>query len=224
MRDSGSDCRRVDHLGRHRVRLDHSTGRRGNRVRLLDAFRWLRGWPLVVLLTSCSDEYTTIRLASAVRADTTGGTQPYVTMMRNTAISVTLVDSIDTDVHRTGAEFRATLTQCIVVDRDTVFDVGAGARGILNSVIESGGHRLSAELQFSLTELQDSKGQWTRIGTHTIQERRASSTSTEIILVGGGGMVTGPDSLPPSRKQGIFHGPGTELVFFSNESTRIALR
>lgn len=146
---------------------------------------------------------------------------------------MTLSDSIDTEVHRTGEEFRATLTQPVVVDGDTVFDVGAEARRILSRVIGSDGQRSRAELKFSLTGLRDSEGQWIRIGTHMIEERRASSTSRKIILVGGGGIVGGvampvADTdrgvSPARRKQGIFHEPGTELVFFSNESMRIALR
>ena len=174
-------------------------------------------------------------------------TTAYVTMMRNTAISVTLTDSIDTDVHLSGASFRATLTRPIVVDRYTVFDVGAGARGILSRVVESGGLRSRAEVRFSLTALQNAGGHWIRIGTHAIEERRASSTNTRIVLVGGGGIVggvvssaldsnsvsgtgvkagavTGPEVSSAPLKQGIFHGVGTEMVFFSNESTRIALK
>ena len=208
---------------------------------------WLRLWPLVLFIASCSDGTTAVQRYGAPQAKVKWSTSAYVTMLRNTAISVTLADSIDTDVHRTGTEFRATLTQPIVVDLDTVFAVGAGARGILSSVIESGGRRFRAELQFGLTALQNSRGQWIRIGTHTIQERRATSTSKKIILVGGGGIVggmagtapdwygsagsgakpgatTGPDVPSARPRQGIFHGPGTEIVFFSNESTRIALR
>lgn len=173
----------MGHYRRLCLRDGYLCVRRGHRVHSLNTIHRLRFLPLVLFIASCSEGNTADRRYSAAQAKAQWSTVTYVTMLRNTAISVTLADSIDTDVHRSGAGFRATLTRPIVVDRDTVFIVGAGARGIMNRVIESGGHRFSAEVQFCLTALQDTRGQWIRIGTHAIQERRASSTSKEIILV-----------------------------------------
>jgi hypothetical protein len=174
-------------------------------------------------------------------------TSSYVTMPESTSIAVTLIDSIDTDVQVTGDDFRARLSRPIVVEGKTLFVGGAAAKGTLNKVIESGRMKTPAELQFSLTSIQDESGRWIDIGTKTIFEKKASHTNRQVAMIGGGAIVggiigkivdkkgsteigavagaaAGTGLAAATGKQDIFHGAGTEVVFFSSRSTQIALQ
>jgi outer membrane lipoprotein SlyB len=104
-----------------------------------------------------------------------------------------------------------------------------------------------AELQFSLTSIQDESGRWIDIGTKTIFEKKASHTNRQVAMIGGGAIVggiigkivdkkgsteigavagaaAGTGLAAATGKQDIFHGAGTEVVFFSSRSTQIALQ
>jgi len=171
----------------------------------------------------------------------------YVTMPENTAITVVLVDSIDTDIQLSGDEFRARLSQPIVVDGYTLFADGAEVKGILDKVVQSGHLKTPAELNFSLTAMQDGSGRWVNVGTNMILEKKASHTDREVAMIGGGAVVggiigkiidkegsteigavagaaAGTGLAAATGKRDIFHAVGTEVVFFSSESTQIALR
>lgn len=195
-----------------------------------------------VCIASCSTGDTT-------EIDATASNTPvsrHVTMAANTAIGITLVDSIDTDVQVTGDRFNARLNRPIVVDGYTVFADGAGARGILNKVVESGRLKTPAELNFTLTEIQVEGGRWVSVGTNTIMEKKASHTNREVAMIGGGAIVggiigkvidkkhsteigavagaaAGLGLAAATGKQDIFHGVGTEITFFSSQSTRVSL-
>jgi len=174
-------------------------------------------------------------------------TQKYVTMPESTAISVTLVDSIDTDFQLSGAEFRAKLNQPIVVNGYTLFANGAEAKGVLNKVVESGHLKTPAELNFSLTSIQDGSGRWMNVGTNMIMEKKDSHTKREVAMIGGGAIVggvigkiidkknsteigavagaaAGTGLAVATGKQDIFLGAGTEVTFFSSQSMQLAVK
>ena len=200
---------------------------------------------LALFIVSCGTDTKTEQQAGATTTKKANATT-YVTMPESTAIAVTLVDSIDTDVHVSGAEFRARLSRPIVVDGHTLFADGADAKGILNKVVESGHLKTPAELNFSLTAIQDRSGRWINVGTVMIQEKKASHTNREVAMIGGGAIVggiigkvidkkgsteigaaagaaAGLGLSAATGKRDIFHAVGTEVVFFSSQSTRIAL-
>ncbi len=204
----------------------------------------LLSFPLMLLIASCGTGSTSesgTTTGKAVTATT------YVTMPGNTAIAVTLVDSIDTDVQISGEEFYATLTRSVVVNGHTLFADGAEARGVLNKVVESGRLKTPAELNFSLTAIKDGRGHWINVGTNMIMEKKASHTNREVAMIGGGAIVggvigkivdrkgsteigaaagaaAGTGLAAATGKQDIFHGAGTEVVFYSSQSTQIALK
>ena len=203
----------------------------------------LLSFPLALLVAACGTGNTS-NTGSTTENVVTATT--YVTMPENTPIAVTLVDSIDTDVQLTGERFSARLSEPIVVDGHTLFADGAGARGILNRVVESGRLKTPAELDFSLTAIQDKSGRWINVGTNMILEKRASHTNREVAMIGGGAIVggiigkivdrknsteigaaagaaAGTGLAVATGKQDIFHGAGTEVVFYSNQSKQIAL-
>jgi hypothetical protein len=174
-------------------------------------------------------------------------TVKYVTIPANTEIAVALVDSIDTDVDTTGTVFRAKLSKPVVVDGHTLFAAGAEAKGILNRVVESGRLKTPAELDFSLTAVQDKDGQWVDIATAMIQEKKGSHTNKEVAMIGGGavvggvigrvidkkgsteigaaaGAVAGTVLAAATGKQDIFFGAGTEVVFLSSGETRVTVK
>ncbi len=168
-------------------------------------------------------------------------------MPENTAIAVTLIDSIDTDVQQSGEEFLARLSEPVVVDGHTLFADGAKAKGILNKVVESGRLKTPAELNFSLSAIQDRSGRWINIATDMIMEKHGSHTSREVAMIGGGaivggvigkiidkkgsteigavaGAIAGTGLSAATGKKDIFYGAGTEVTFYSSQSTQIALR
>jgi len=173
-------------------------------------------------------------------------TQKYVTMAENTPISVTLVDSIDTDFQLSGDDFRARLNQPIVVNGYTLFADGAEARGTLSRVVESGRLKTPAELDFSLTSIKNTNGNWTNVDTDMILQKKASHTNRQVAMVGGGaivggiigkiidkknsteigavaGAVAGAGLATATGKQDIFMGSGTEVTFFSNGPLTVEL-
>ena len=198
--------------------------------------------PLSLFIASCGTANTTEKTETEKVVPAT----TYVTMPENTAIAVTLVDSIDTDVQLSGTEFRARLSRPVVVDGHTLFADGAGAIGILDKVVESGRLQTPAELNFSLTAIQDGDGRWINVGTNMIMEKRASHTTREVAMIGGGAIVggiigkiidrkgsteigaaagaaAGTGLSAATGKRDIFYGAGTEVVFYSSQSTQIAL-
>lgn len=202
---------------------------------------------LALFISSCGTGNTTEQPAGKVTAEKVAKTTTYVTMPGNTAIAVALVDAIDTDVQVSGTEFRAQLSRPIIVDGHTLFADGAGAKGILNKIVQSGHLKTPAELNFSLTAIQDKNGRWIDVGTNQIQEKKASHTNREVAMIGGGAIVggiigkiidkknsteigaaagaaAGTVAAVASGKQDILHPAGTEVVFYSSQSTQIALR
>lgn len=194
---------------------------------------------LALFIASCG----TVNTAEQAEKATTS----YVTMPVSTPIVVTLVDSIDTDVQVTGAGFRARLSGPVVVSGHTLFASGAEAKGILNKVVESGRLKTPAELQFSLTSIQDDNGRWTNIGTNTIVDKHGTHTNREVAMIGGGAIVggiigkiidrkgsteigavagaaAGTGLAAATGKQDIFYGAGTEVTFYSSQATQIALQ
>jgi len=170
----------------------------------------------------------------------------YVNMPANTEIAVALIDSIDTDFQLAGTEFRARLTRPIVVNGKTLFVDGAEAKGILNRVVESGRLKTPAELDFSLTAIQDGNGNWISVGTNMIKDKKGSHTNREVALIGGGAIVggiigkivdkkgsteigaaagaaAGTGLSAATGKKDIFYGAGTEIVFFSSQTMKIAI-
>jgi hypothetical protein len=199
---------------------------------------------MLLLIASCGTGNTTEKTENTEKKVKATA---YVTMPQNTAIAVTLVDSIDTDVQSTGDGFRARLSQSIIVDGHTLFANGAQAKGVLNKIVESGRLKAPAELDFSLTAIQDQTGNWIDVGTVMIQEDKGPHTNREVAMIGGGAIVggiigkivdkknsteigavagaaAGLGMSALTGKRDIFHGVGTDVVFFSSQSKQIALR
>lgn len=202
---------------------------------------------LSLVIASCGDDSKADQQDGKATNGKAVHSTTYVTMPEKTAIAVTLVDSIDTDVQTSGEEFRATLSRPIVVNGHTLFADGAGAKGILDKVVESGRLKTPAELNFHLTSIQDGSGRWIDVGTDMIMEKKASHTNREVAMIGGGAVVggiigriidrkgsteigaaagaaAGTGLSAATGKNDIFHGAGTEVTFFSSQSTQIALR
>jgi len=171
----------------------------------------------------------------------------YATMPMNTAIAVRLIDSIDTDVQVTGTAFRATLSSPVIVNGNTLFENGAAAKGVLNRVVESGRLKTPAELDFSLTAIQNGNGDWVDVGTNMISEKKGTHTDREVAMIGGGaivggiigkivnrdgsteigavaGAVAGTGLAAATGKHDIFYGVGTEVTFYSSQATQVALQ
>jgi uncharacterized protein YcfJ len=202
---------------------------------------------LALVFASCGTGTTTEGKDGTQPANVTAKAPTYVTMPESTAIAVTLVDSIDTDVQLSGTEFRATLSEPIVIDGYTLFAYGAEAKGMLNKVVESGRLTTPAELEFSLTTIQDASGRWVDVATDLIIEKKASHTDRQVAMIGGGAIVggiigkvidkkgsteigaaagaaAGTGLSAATGKRDIFYGPGSQITFFSSRSMQVVLR
>jgi len=202
---------------------------------------------LTLFIASCGTGNTAEQTNAAAAAGTTAKATTWVTMPEKTSIAVTLTDSIDTDVQVSGAGFSARLSRPVVVNGHTLFANGAEARGVLNKVVESGRLKTPAELQFSLTGIQDGKGHWINVGTDMIMDKMGTHTNREVAMIGGGaivggiigkiidkkgsteigavaGAVAGTGMAAATGKRDIFYGVGTEVVFFSSQPTQVALQ
>lgn len=114
-----------------------------------------------------------------------------VTLPESSLVRITLVDSIDTDIHVTGTEFRASISEPVVYNGEVLFEKGAVAVGVLNKVVESGRLKTPAELSFSLVSIADRSGQQVLIDTYPIDEKKGSHTKEQVGLIGGGALVGG---------------------------------
>ncbi len=205
------------------------------------------GLSLALFIASCGTGSSSEQQVGTAAKTPTPKAIHYVTIPQGTAITVTLTDSIDTDVQVSGATFRARLTNPLVVDGHTLFADGAEAKGVLSKVVESGRLKTPAELQFALTAIQNKDGRWVDVGTTTIVEKKASHTNREVAMIGGGaiiggiigkvidrkgsteigaatGAAAGVGLAAATGKQDIFHGAGTEITFFSSQSMQIAMK
>ncbi|MBU0984460.1 MAG: hypothetical protein KKA42_11355, partial [candidate division Zixibacteria bacterium] len=129
----------------------------------------------------------------------------------------------------------------------TLFKNGAAAMGVLNRVVESGRLKTPAELDFSLTAIQDGNGDWVNVGTNMITEIKGSHTNREVAMIGGGAIVggiigkiinrdgsteigaaagaaAGTGLAAATGKKDIFYGVGTEVTFYSSQATQVALQ
>jgi len=204
---------------------------------MLRLFSLIMAVSLSLFIASCGTGTT------AEQAET--ATISYVTMPVSTPITVALVDSIDTDVQVSGSAFRATLLRDVVVDGHTLFADGAAAKGILHKVVESGRLKTPAELQFSLTAIQDDNERWINVATNMITETKGSHTNREVAMIGGGAIVggiigkiidrdgsteigaaagaaAGTGLAAATGKQDIYYGPGTDVTFYSSQATQVA--
>jgi hypothetical protein len=202
---------------------------------------------LMLFVVSCNNDNAAKKQADNVPAEKVVKTPTYVTMPESTAIAIIFVDSIDTDIHETGMEFRAKLLQSIVVDGYTLFDEGAAVRGVLNKVVESGRLKTPAELIYSLTAIQDKSGQWIDINTYAIQQKKDSHTNREVAMIGGGaiiggiigkiinkkgsteigaatGAAAGLITADATGKKDIVHSVGTGAVFYLRQPKQVALK
>jgi uncharacterized protein YcfJ len=202
---------------------------------------------LSLTIISCASSESAKPEATDNTTQNAASNPTYVTMPANTAISVALVDSIDTDVQVSGTDFSATLSRAIIVDGHTLFADGAQARGTLNKIVQSGHLKTPAELNFRLNSIQDKAGHWISVGTDMIVEKKDSHTNKEVAMIGGGAVVggiigkiidrknsteigavagaaAGTGLAAATGKKDIFHPAGTEVVFYSSQPLQIALR
>jgi hypothetical protein len=203
---------------------------------------------LMLFVVSCNkDSAIEKKQADKALTEKEVKTPTYVTMPESTAIAIIFVDSIDTDIHETGMEFRAKLFLPIVVNGYTLFDQGAAVRGVLNKVVESGRLKTPAELIYSLTAIQDKSGQWIDINTYAIQQEKGSHTNREVAMIGGGAIVggiigkivnkkgsteigaatgaaAGLVAADATGKKDIVHSVGTGAVFYLRQPTQVALK
>jgi hypothetical protein len=165
----------------------------------------------------------------------------------STAIHVTLIDSIDTDVQTTGTKFRALLAEPLRVGDKMVYEEGTAVTGVLNNVVESGRLETPAELSFSLISITDANGNEIPITTYTIDEKKGSHTNRDAELIGGGALVggiigkltkkkggtaigaaagaaAGAATAAATGKKDIVHSAGTEAVFILKEPVQVTIK
>jgi hypothetical protein len=169
-----------------------------------------------------------------------------VQLPESTAIVISLVDSIDTDIHVAGDRFTAQLAAPLMVDGRTCFETGAHVVGILDSVIESGRLDQPAELGFHIVSIADAQGNPVLISTSMIYEKKGGKTGRDAALIGGGAVVggiigkitgkkggteigavagaaAGAATAAATGKDDIVHSAGTQLTFYLAEPLSVTL-
>lgn len=185
--------------------------------------------------------------AKTTSAEPKPRTEPATTTVdlpESTAITITLLDSIDTDIHVAGDRFTAQLTAPIVVDGVTCFEAGAQVVGIVDSVVESGRLDRPAELGFHIVSITGANGNPMPVSTYTIYEKKGSKTARDAALIGGGAVVggiigkitgkkggteigavagaaAGAGTAAATGKDDIVHSAGTEITFYLAEPLRV---
>ena len=186
------------------------------------------------------------KVAKETKAETVP--PPVVVMIpESTAIKVTLIDSIDSDVHVTGTKFRALLAEPLTVDGKMIYETGTAVTGVLDNVVESGHLKTPAELSFSLISITGANGNEIPIKTYTIDEKKGSHTNRDAELIGGGALVgaivgkltkkkggtvigaaagaaAGTATAAATGKKDIVHSAGTEAVFILKESVQVTIK
>lgn len=169
-----------------------------------------------------------------------------VTLPESTQVHVVLVDSIDTDVHTTGQEFRGLLLAPLMADGKILFDSGAAVVGVLDSVVESGRLKTPAELMFSVRTIDGPNGP-VAVNTYSIHEKKGSKTARDVALIGGGAVVggivgkitgksggteigaaagaaAGAGAAAATGKDDIVHSAGTEAIFLLSEPLTVTVQ
>jgi hypothetical protein len=159
-----------------------------------------------------------------------------VTIPSETQIKVKLIDSIDTDVHVTGAKFRGVLAEPLRVNDRMVFEQGTAVMGVLDTVVESGRLKTPAQVSFSLVSIIDQNGTEIPVTTSMISEKKGSHTNRDAELIGGGalagaiigkltgkkggtaigaaaGAAAGTGAAAATGKKDIVYHAGTEVIF-----------
>jgi len=169
-----------------------------------------------------------------------------VQLPESTAITITLVDSIDSDIHVAGYRFTAQLAAPIAVDGRTCFAAGAQVVGIVDTVVESGRLTTPAELGFHIVSIADLNGNPMPVTTYSIYEKKPGKTGRDAALIGGGAVVggiigkitgkkggteigavagaaAGAGTAAATGKDDIVHSAGTEITFYLSESLSMAV-
>jgi hypothetical protein len=169
-----------------------------------------------------------------------------VQLPESTAITITLVDSIDSDIHVSGDRFMAQLAEPIVVNGKTCFAAGAQVVGIVDSVVESGRLKTPAELTIHVVSIADANGNPMPVSTYAIFEKKAGKTGRDAAIIGGGAVVggiigkitgkkggteigaiagaaAGAGAAAATGKDDIVHSAGTQMTFFLAEPLSLAV-
>jgi hypothetical protein len=109
-----------------------------------------------------------------------------VTVPAGTALSVRLVEGIDTGTTPEGSSFEATLASPLVVNGVEVAAIGSTAIGKATNVVSSGRLSRPAELALTLTSLTPSGGGKVAISTNTWSMKGKSHKKRDIEMIGGG--------------------------------------
>jgi len=169
-----------------------------------------------------------------------------VQLPESTAITITLVDSIDSDIHVSGDRFMAQLAEPIVVNGKTCFAAGAQVVGVVDSVVESGRLKTPAELTIHVVSIADANGNPMPVSTYAIFEKKAGKTGRDAAIIGGGAVVggiigkitgkkggteigaiagaaAGAGAAAATGKDDIVHSAGTQMTFFLAEPLSVAV-
>ena len=109
-----------------------------------------------------------------------------VTVPAGTALSVRLVEGIDTGKTPEGSSFEATLASPLMVNGTEVAAVGSTATGKVTNVVSSGRLSTPAELALTLTSLTPRGGAKVAIATNTWSMKGESHKKRDIEMMGGG--------------------------------------
>jgi len=111
-----------------------------------------------------------------------------VTIPAGTSIQVRMIDSVDSEVHRTGQTFRASLDAPILVDGDEVVPTGADVYLRLVQAKSAGRMAGRSELEMALSRMEF-QGRTYTLSSTTYEEVGKSRGKDTAVKVGGGAAI-----------------------------------
>ena len=149
-------------------------------------------WVLAVLLLGCRSgtetQQTETPAAGGEKEAPKEAPKPEtVTIPAGTALSVRLVQGMDSGKTTQGAAFEGTLASSLVVRGVDVAPVGSTVTGKVSHVVSAGRLNRPAELSLVLTSLTPKGGEKVKISTRAWSMKGQSHKKRNIEMIGGGG-------------------------------------
>lgn len=139
------------------------------------------------MTAGCTKDLEETASAGAPVAQQPRAAQPTtLTIPSGTTVVASLDTPLSTDLNHSGDAFTATTIEPIVVGGKTVVPSGAGIRGVLQNVEDSGRIQGRAQMTLSYQSITDSKGESYAISATPLTLQAASNTHGDIEKIAAG--------------------------------------
>ena len=125
------------------------------------------------------------------RPERTKPVEVTLTVPMSTPISVTLTDSIQTNVNQSGDHVSGVMANAVIVDGKTVIPAGANVDILVAKIVKGGTLKTPPEIAFQVDEVTLADGTQMQVSTDQISDKGRSHTKREVGMIGGGAAAGG---------------------------------